>query len=250
MPFEILFEDKDLIIVNKPNGWFVHSSAFDRRAEQILMPVLRDFLGSFVYPAHRIDRKTSGIVIFSKNQETHIRMRSIFEQQDVTKIYLAIVRGYITFPLSINYTLTNDNGKIQEALTEVFPIDHAEISLPFGKHNTSRYSLVAAKPITGRQHQIRKHLKHIFHPILGDRPHGCNKQNRFMLEQFGLTEMLLHAHKISFTHPHTLKTTEITCLPPTKFIQMANNLQLRLDKIDQVEFQQNIDPKYLQNDHG
>ncbi len=110
------------------------------------------------------------------------------------------MRGFTNEKESINYPLTVD-GKTQDSKTDFSLIKHYEIQLPFGKFETSRYSHILVSPTTGRFHQIRKHMKHIFHPILGDRPHGCNKQNKLWLEKFGLTTMMLHAKKLSFEFP-------------------------------------------------
>src|SRR5690554_1024095 len=105
--------------------------------------------------------------------------------------------------MTIDYALKNDNEILQDAVTHFKTLEYLEIDIPFGKHPTSRYSLVEARPTTGRMHQLRKHFAHIFHPIIGDRKHGCNKQNRFFKEQWDMTHMLLHASELSFCHPAT-----------------------------------------------
>lgn len=135
-------------------------------------------------------------------------MQQQFAQNLVKKKYIAIVRGYTDDSGTIDYPLTNDKGKTQEAITRYKTLNRAELDIPFGKFKTSRYSLVELNPQTGRMHQLRKHLAHIFHPIIGDRPHGCNKQNKFFKEQWSMTTMLLHALEISFKNPITGK--EIT----------------------------------------
>ena len=101
--------------------------------------------------------------------------------------------------------MINDKGKLQEAITRFKTIQRVEIDVPLGRHQTSRYSLVEAFPETGRMHQIRKHLSHLRHPIIGDRPHGCSKQNRMWKQQFNMLDMMLHAEELNFMHPDTKK---------------------------------------------
>lgn len=198
---DILFEDDHLVAINKPNGLLVHRTKIARDAEEFAMQMLRDQLEMHVYPCHRIDRKTSGVLLFAKSEEVNRIMQEAFMNQQVSKRYWAIVRGFTEDSGKINYDLKRDDGKIQSAITHFKTIAKTEIDLPFGKHSTSRYSLLEVTPETGRMHQIRKHFAHIFHPIIGDRPHGCNKQNKLFLEKFSLTEMMLHAKELTFQHP-------------------------------------------------
>ena len=143
----------------------------------------------------------------------------MFEARQVQKTYLAIVRGYAPENGEINYPLTNDNGITQDALTRYERLGCAEIPVAFGKHPTSRYSLLKLNPETGRQHQLRKHLAHIFHPIIGDRPHGCNKQNKLWKETWGMNTMLLHASMLKFMHPATGEEVEISAGLQAEFLR-------------------------------
>ena len=174
------------------------------------LQLLKKQIGRHVSPVHRLDRKTSGVLLFALDKEIEKAMHQQFMNAQVNKEYLAIVRGYAPDSMEIDYPLMKENGAIQEAFTAFKTIKQAELDIPLGKHPTSRYSLVLAKPTTGRMHQLRKHFAHIFHPIIGDRKHGCNKQNRFFKEQWEMTTMLLHASKLNFTHPATGETIEIT----------------------------------------
>jgi tRNA pseudouridine65 synthase len=130
-------------------------------------------------------------------------MQQMFQNRQVEKKYWAIVRGFAPSEMTIDYALKNENEILQDAVTHFKTLEQYQIDVPFGKHATSRYSLVEAMPETGRMHQLRKHFAHILHPIIGDRPHGCNKQNRFWLEKFQMKTMLLHASELSFIHPYT-----------------------------------------------
>lgn len=191
--------------INKPNGLAVHRSKLIGNADEYALQLLRDQIGQRVYPAHRLDRKTSGVMLFALSEEVSRGLQKQFMERNISKNYFAIVRGYTGAHEIIDYPITNDSGKIQEAITEYSCIVSVELNLPYGKHKTSRYSLISLKPKTGRTHQIRKHMKHIRHPIIGDRPHGCNKQNKLFKNKWGMTTMLLHASEISFHHPITNK---------------------------------------------
>lgn len=201
MNLEVLFEDDFLIAVHKPNGLLVHRSKIADDAEEFALQILRDQIGQKVFPTHRLDRKTSGVLLFAKDEETNRLMQMQFMEQEISKTYKAIVRGWIDNEGTIDYALTNDSGKTQEAITHYKTLQRSEIELPNGKFSTARFSLLELKPETGRMHQLRKHLAHIYHPIIGDRPHGCNKQNKLFLEHFSMIEMMLHAEKLSFRHP-------------------------------------------------
>ena len=222
---EIVYQDEHLIAINKPHGLLVHRSKIANDATEFALQILRDQIGRHVNPAHRIDRKTSGILLFAFEKEVEIAMQKQFQESLVLKKYLAILRGYAPEQMDIDYPLAKENGTLQEAFTAFKTLQRAEIDVPFGKHPTSRYSLVEAMPTTGRMHQLRKHFAHIFHPIIGDRKHGCNKQNRFFKEQFEMNTMLLHASWLKFKHPVTELDVEITATPHSEFnrvMQMMN----------------------------
>ena len=222
---EIVYQDEHLIAINKPHGLLVHRSKIANDATEFALQILRDQIGRHVNPVHRIDRKTSGILLFAFEKEVEIAMQKQFQESLVLKKYLAILRGYAPEQMDIDYPLAKENGTLQEAFTAFKTLQRAEIDVPFGKHPTSRYSLVEAMPTTGRMHQLRKHFAHIFHPIIGDRKHGCNKQNRFFKEEFEMTTMLLHASWLKFKHPVTELDVEITATPHSEFkrvMQMMN----------------------------
>ena len=201
MPLEIVFQDEYFIAINKPAGLLVHRSPIANDATEFAVQLLRDQIGRPVYPAHRLDRKTSGVLLFALSPEMNRLAQMLFSERKTKKIYHAVVRGYSPPDLIIDYTLTNDRGIQQEAVTHWKTLEQFEIDVPLGTHQTSRYSLVEMIPETGRFHQLRKHAAHIFHPIIGDRPHGCNKQNRLWKNTWGMERMLLHASVLTFTHP-------------------------------------------------
>jgi len=200
---DILYKDDHLIAINKPHGLLVHRSAIAADAKEFALQMLRDQLGVKVNPVHRLDRKTGGVLLFAFDKDTEIAMQQQFMDNKVGKTYLAIVRGYTPDVGEIDYPLRKENGTLQEAFTSYVTLKRGEIDMPFGGHATSRYSLAELTPATGRMHQLRKHMAHIFHPIIGDRTHGCNKQNKLFKETWKMETMLLHALKLSFIHPVT-----------------------------------------------
>jgi len=227
-PLEILYKDEYLVAINKPHGLLVHQSSIARNADEFAVQLLRDQIGQRVYPAHRLDRKTSGVLLFALDKTTNQSLTQQFTDKTITKKYWAIVRGFAPDELTIDYALRKDNGVLQDAVTKIKTVQRAEIDLPFGKHSTSRYSLVEAEPITGRMHQIRKHMAHILYPIIGDRPHGCNKQNKLWLEKFGMKTMLLHAHSLTFTHPKSLEEITLSAQPSEIFKEVTRLLNIEL----------------------
>jgi tRNA pseudouridine65 synthase len=200
---DIIYRDEHLIAINKPHGLLVHRSRIAADATEFAIQLLRDQIGQHVSPVHRLDRKTGGVLLFALEKEVEIQMHSMFANHTIEKTYIALVRGYTDDTGEINYPLRKENGTLQEAFTAYKTVARAEIPFAHGKHPTSRYSLIKATPTTGRMHQLRKHFAHIDHPIIGDRPHGCNKQNRFFIANWEMQTMLLHANRLAFTHPAT-----------------------------------------------
>ena len=219
---DILYRDEQLIAVNKPHGLLVHRSSVAADVEEFALQILRDQINCHVYPAHRLDRKTGGVLLFAVDKKTEIMMQQQFAANAVHKSYCAIVRGYTDDSGEIDYPLRKENGTLQDAFTAYRTIARAELQVALGKHTTSRYSLIEAKPATGRMHQLRKHFSHIFHPIIGDRTHGCNKQNKLFTETWEMDTMLLHALSLNFMHP--VKNTSVTINAPLQpeFERMVN----------------------------
>lgn len=217
---EIVYQDDHLIAINKPHGLLVHRSSIASDAKEFALQLLRDQVSRHVSPVHRLDRKTGGLLLFAFDKDVEIAMHQQFKNGEVIKKYLAILRGYAPDQLDIDYPLVKENGAIQEAFTSFVTLKRAEINVALGKHPTSRYSLVEATPTTGRMHQLRKHFAHIFYPIIGDRKHGCNKQNKFFKEQWEMTTMLLHASELSFKHPVSGEQIELKAPVQAEFLRM------------------------------
>ncbi|MFQ1015877.1 tRNA pseudouridine(65) synthase TruC [Avibacterium paragallinarum] len=217
----ILYQDEYLVAVNKPAGMLVHRSWLDRHETQFVMQTLRDQIGQHVFPIHRLDRPTSGVLLFALNGEIAKLLCEQFEQKQVEKSYLAVVRGYLKEQGRIDYPLKVQLDKIadkfaqqdkapQEAITDYEGLKTVEMPYGVGRYQTSRYSLVRLTPQTGRKHQLRRHLKHIFHPILGDTQYGDLHQNRALTEHTGVQRLMLHAETLAFNHPITKNRLKIT----------------------------------------
>ena len=217
---DILFRDEHLIAINKPHGLLVHRSPIAADVEEFALQLLRDQIGQKVNPVHRLDRKTSGVLLFAFDKKTEIEMQKQFAENKVKKTYLAVVRGHTEENGNIDYPLRKENGTLQDAFTTYRTLNQTELDVPFGKHPTSRYSLIEATPATGRMHQLRKHFSHIFHPIIGDRTHGCNKQNKLFKEKWEMDTMLLHAQSLTFTHPVTSNEIIIEASIQDEFVRI------------------------------
>ena len=210
----VLYLDKQLVAVNKPTGLLVHRSNIDRHENENAMKIVRDQLGQWVYPFHRLDKSTSGVMLFALDSETARSMTEAFTGGEISKSYLAVVRGFTSEAERIDHPLKERRDKMtdqradkdkpgQEAVTEYRRLAVVELPHPVGRYSTARYSLITVFPVTGRSHQIRRHLKHIFHPVLGDTTYGDGKQNDFFRRQFDCRRLLLHACKVQFIHPTT-----------------------------------------------
>jgi tRNA pseudouridine65 synthase len=224
---DILYQDNYFVAINKPNGLLVHRTKMANDATEFALQLLRNQLDRHVYPCHRLDRKTSGILLFALDENSNVSMQKMFLGGEVQKKYVAIVRGYTPEKQMIDYPLKRDDGKTQEAITNYTTLAQTELPIAFGGHTSSRYSLVEVEPETGRMHQIRKHMAHVFHPIIGDRPHGCNKQNKLFKEKWNMTNMMLHASALAFKHPHTEENIELLAPPPSEFMRTYQFLEFK-----------------------
>ncbi len=217
-PLAILYRDERLIAVSKPAGMLVHRTWLAEESETFLLQTLRDQIGQRVYPIHRLDRPTSGVILFALSGEAARSACGLFEQRTVTKEYLAIVRGYTDTSGHIDYALQEEPHKpAQRAITDYQRLATVELPIPVGRYNTARYSLVRVQPRTGRMRQIRKHFHHIFHPLIGDTSHGEGRHNRLFREHFDCHRLLLHAERLCLPHPDTGSPLIIEAPLPEEF---------------------------------
>ncbi|MEX2514063.1 MAG: pseudouridine synthase [Cyclobacteriaceae bacterium] len=225
---ELIYEDEYYIAINKAAGVMVHKTALERDPETLFaVQLFRDQIGQKVYPLHRLDRPTSGILLFGKSSEAASMLQPLFTGAGIIKSYLAIVRGFVTPDHGIiDHPLAKDlKYENQAALTEYWKL--GEVEIPFSSSNrydTSRYSLMKVYPHSGRMHQIRRHFAHMRNYIIGDNTHGDNKQNKFFRRQFNMHHMLLHAWKMKFNHPVFNEAVSIEANAPEYFKDISKKL--------------------------
>jgi tRNA pseudouridine65 synthase len=212
---EILYQDDFLVAVNKPSGLLVHKSMIDRHEIYYAMKILRDQLGGrWVYPVHRLDKPTSGVLLFALDSQTARLLSEDFKEHAISKEYRAIVRGYVRESTEIDHPLkekldkiadknASKNKEAQQAKTFYECLAKVEIDKPVGRYEKTRYSLVRLLPKTGRKHQLRRHMKHINHHILGDTKYGRGEHNKFIRKEYGVHRLLLHCSTMKLLHPYT-----------------------------------------------
>ncbi|WP_428478643.1 tRNA pseudouridine(65) synthase TruC [Photobacterium japonica] len=217
---EILYRDEYLVAVNKPAGMLVHRSWLDSHETVFVMQTLRDQIGQHVFPLHRLDRPTSGVLLFGLSKEIAALMMPKFAGRDIKKTYHAVVRGWVKEAAVLDYPLKQELDKIadkhadqekeaQPAVTAYAPIAKVETNIPVGRYATSRYTLVEMQPETGRKHQLRRHMHHLSHHIIGDVNHGDGRHNRMFRENFACHRLMLHASRLQLAHPITEAVLDI-----------------------------------------
>jgi tRNA pseudouridine65 synthase len=204
----LLHLDEHLVAVDKPPGLLVHRTRL-ADAEEFLLQRLRRQLGRRVYTVHRLDRPTSGVLLFGLTPEVARVLAAQFEGQEVGKRYLAVVRGWpeaagrIEQPLDDPEADSPGRRAPRPACTDYRRLATVELPVAVTRYPTSRYALLLVRPHTGRRHQIRRHCAHIRHPLIGDTTHGEGRHNRFFRDRFGLSRLLLHAWRLECPHPVT-----------------------------------------------
>ena len=208
----VVYRDEHLIAVDKPAGLLVHRTDLDRHETRFAVQLLRDQIGRHVHPVHRLDRGTSGVLLFALDRDVGRSLSQQFEAQRVAKTYLAVVRGHpapcgrIDHPLTRRYDdyearRTASDEPAQAAITDYRRLAIAELDERVDRYPTSRYALVELSPHTGRRHQLRRHLKHIAHPIIGDATYGKGAHNRLFERLFGCQRLLLACLEMRLLHP-------------------------------------------------
>jgi tRNA pseudouridine65 synthase len=211
---EILYRDEYLVAINKPSGLLVHKSMIDRHEIYFAMKILRDQIGQWVYPVHRLDKPTSGVLLFALDSHTAKLMSEQFSAHTIQKTYIAVGRGYVPQSGIVDHALqekldkisdkdASKNKEAKEALTVFKCLATVELNATVGKYDTVRYSLIELQPKTGRKHQLRRHMKHINHHLLGDTKYGRGEHNKFIREEYDIHRLLLHAISLELEHPYT-----------------------------------------------
>ncbi len=220
---DILYIDDYLAVVHKPAGWLVHRTPLDKGETRFVLQALRQQIGRPVWPLHRLDKGTSGVLAFALDAETARQMGQRFETgEGLSKHYRAIVRGWPEDALLIDHPLKrmpddmrHERLAIQPAQTRLRTLRRGELPIAQGAFTSLRWAEVAFEPLTGRRHQLRRHAKHIAHPILGDATHGKGPLNRAVAAHLGLQRLWLHAERLRLRHPVTQAalTLEAPCPP-------------------------------------
>ena len=225
MTLEILYQDENYVIINKPHGLLVHRTKIAEEQYEFAVQILRDQIGQKVFPVHRLDRKTSGILVFALHSEATKLLTQQFTERTTKKTYWAIVRGFSPEKGVIDKPLKSEKGNLQIAETHYTTLANHVLNIPMGKYPTCRYSLVKIQPTTGRMHQIRRHFNHINHPIIGDYRHGDYRHNQLFIKEFEQNFMYLHAKELTFFHPYKKEFITIKASfrqPFKKIIQLFN----------------------------
>jgi len=213
---EVLYQDEYIVAINKPSNLLVHRSWIDKDETRFAIQILRDQIGQYVYPVHRLDKPTSGVLLFALTKEMARALSEQMQEGVFKKEYLAVVRGYVDESGEIDYALKEVLDKMtdskartdkeaQEAITLYEKLAQVELPFAVGRYETTRYSFLRLKPQTGRKHQLRRHMKHILHPIVGDTKYGRHEHNVFFRETYNCHRLLLHASKLSIIHPVSKK---------------------------------------------
>ncbi|MFA5676964.1 MAG: pseudouridine synthase [Pseudomonas sp.] len=231
-PLTEIYRDEWLLAVHKPAGLLVHRSPIDRHATEFALQYARQLNGGeHVYPCHRLDRPTSGVLLFARDPQTASAFGKTLMAGQVGKIYLALVRGWSAEQGRIDHALREHvidrrcketPQAIREAVTDFKRLAIAEIPVEVERYPQSRYSLLALTPETGRKHQLRRHMQHISHPIVGDTNYGRTKHNRYFAERFGYSRLMLAATELVFEHPATGRTLRLQCPPEASFMQVLS----------------------------
>jgi tRNA pseudouridine65 synthase len=235
---EILHLDDECVAVNKPPDLLVHRSFVATTERENVVRTLGRQLGRRVFTVHRLDRATSGVLIFGLNSEAARLLTTQFERREVEKTYHAIVRGYtedsgtIDMPLKEPYDRiatppeADDDKPAQEAITKYETLARSELPISAGKYPTSRFSFVRVTPETGRRHQIRRHFKHTSHPIVGDIKHGDNHVNQLIEREFEIRRLMLVASELRIAHPASGEVMILTAASGEAFDRLRERLEL------------------------
>ena len=234
-PLTEIYRDPWLLVVHKPAGLLVHRSPIDKHETEFALQYARMMNeGEHVYPVHRLDRPTSGLLVFARDPDTASRFGKTMMAGGVSKVYLAMVRGWtmeqglIDHPLreeAVDRRLKHEDQPLREARTRYRRLAITEIPVAIEGHSTSRYSLLELAPETGRKHQLRRHMKHISHPIIGDANHGRGRHNRYFAERFGEGRLMLAATELKFSHPVIGLGMHLKAEPEASFKQVLSIFQ-------------------------
>jgi len=239
-PLEILYQDAYMVAINKPSGLLVHKSPIDKNETRFALQEVRNQIGQYVYPVHRLDKPTSGVLLFALDKEIAQVLAEAFRGHEIHKTYIAVVRGYteeeglIDHPLKqmLDTKAQKEVGitkEAQEAQTYYTRLATVEKPYAVSRYPVARYSLVRLEPRTGRKHQLRRHMKHIHHHIIGDTKHGRGEHNILFREKFDVHRLLLHAVSLRLVHPISKKEIEIKAGIDEIFIRVFKKFKWKFE---------------------
>jgi tRNA pseudouridine65 synthase len=231
----IVYQDEHLVAIDKPAGLLVHRTGLDARETQFALQMVRRQLKRRLFPVHRLDKGTSGLLLFALDRETATVLGGMLARQEVAKTYLAVVRGHppdegeIDHPLRRRPDETEDAGRSgstepREAKTRYRRLAIAELPHRVDRYPTSRYALVELHPLTGRSHQLRRHLAHIAHPVIGDSTFGSGRHNRLFRSLLGCHRLLLACVELRLPHPATGGPLTLVAPVSGEFAQVLRQL--------------------------
>jgi tRNA pseudouridine65 synthase len=234
-PLPILYRDDRLVAIHKPAGLLVHRTVLDRHETRFAVQLLRDQIGRHVWPTHRLDRGTSGVLLFALDRDTAASVGRQFEAGTVRKRYLAVVRGFPPESGMIDHALSREVDDAERTSHAVPPLPQAartrfrrlgtvELPIPVDRYPASRYSLLELEPLTGRRHQLRRHLKHISHPIIGDATYGKGNHNRGFTARFASHRLLLASVELCLAHPVSGLDLRVHAVPADDFVDVCRRL--------------------------
>ncbi|SEE48326.1 tRNA pseudouridine synthase C [Tenacibaculum sp. MAR_2010_89] len=213
MKLEVIYQDEYIVCVTKPNNVVVHHAHHSRNVsdEKSLLQLLDEQIKGKYYPIHRLDRKTSGIILLAKETKFVSKFQNLFTESLIQKTYYGIVRGHSPQSTIIYSPVKGrDSNVYKEAETKLETIKQKILDIPVKPYDTSRYSLVKLTPKTGRLHQLRIHTNKISHPLIGDPKYGDKNHNMMFIENFDCDNLFLHAHNLEFIHPFLNKEIKLT----------------------------------------
>lgn len=216
---DVIYRDAHLAVVDKHAGLMVHDSGLARGVTDFAADRLRAQFDSPVFLVHRLDRATSGCLLLAFDRETASALGKLVMAHALEKRYLAVCRGWpAKDAFTVDHALDGGPGKPlkKPAVTHFETLAAAELEVPSAGFETSRYALLRAEPETGRFRQIRRHLKHLSHHLIGDTSHGDGRHNR-TFRMRGIHRMLLHAERLVFDHPHGGARIDVVAPPDAEF---------------------------------
>lgn len=217
MSIPVIFEDEYILCVSKPNHMVVHHAHHSRNvSEEIsLLQAVENEQGFKTYPIHRLDRKTSGIILLAKEKEYVSKFQELFGSNSIQKTYFGLVRGFSPETKTIDSPVKGRDAKVhKEALTHLKTLANITLEIPVKPYDSSRYSLVEMTPKTGRMHQLRVHTNKISHPLIGDPKYGDKNHNLMFEKNFDCKNLFLHAGKLEFVHPFTNEQLSLIAVFP------------------------------------